>query len=85
MPPKATALPKDVTEPALYQAGVSAEDIRAMLRCEQWIALESRNEQIVFFTISRKMSAEQHSPRVKSPQYLEFRQSKCENPLESPI
>jgi hypothetical protein len=49
MPPKAAALPRDVIEPALYQADVSAQDIRAMLRCEQGIAWESRREQIVLF------------------------------------
>jgi hypothetical protein len=49
MPPKVPALPREAIERALYATGVPAHDIRAMLRCDAWRTLESRNEQVVFF------------------------------------
>jgi hypothetical protein len=49
MPPKAPALTREEIEPRLYATGLPAQDIRSMLRCDEWRALESRNEQLVFF------------------------------------
>jgi hypothetical protein len=49
MPPTAAELLRDISEPAFYRTYVSAQDTRAMLRSDQWMPLESRNQQIVFF------------------------------------
>jgi hypothetical protein len=49
MPPKVLALPRERIERALCNTGVTAEDVRALLRPENSCALHSRNEQLVFF------------------------------------
>jgi hypothetical protein len=48
MPPKVSALPRNEIEPRISITGLSAQDIRALLRADEWCALESRNEQVVF-------------------------------------
>jgi hypothetical protein len=49
MPPKVLALPRERIERALCNTGVTAQDVRALLRSDDWCALHSRNEQLVFF------------------------------------
>jgi hypothetical protein len=48
MPPKVSALPREAIEDKLYQTGIMAQDVRAMLRSEAWTGLQSRNEQALF-------------------------------------
>jgi hypothetical protein len=48
MTPKVAALPRNETEPRLSIAGFSAQNIRALLRANEWCAWESRNQQVVF-------------------------------------
>jgi hypothetical protein len=48
MTPKVSALPREAIEDKLYQTGIMAQDIRAMLRSEAWTRLQSGNEQVVF-------------------------------------
>jgi hypothetical protein len=47
MPPKAAALIRRVLRPRLYAIRVPAQDIRALLRCEEWRAWQSRNQQLL--------------------------------------
>jgi hypothetical protein len=49
MPPKVLALPRERIERALCNTGVTAQDVRALLRSDDWCALHSPNEQLVFF------------------------------------
>jgi hypothetical protein len=49
MPPKVLALPRECIERALCNTGVTSQDVRALLRSDDWCALHSRNEQLVFF------------------------------------
>jgi hypothetical protein len=49
MPPKVPAFPGERIERALCNTGVTAQDGRASLRSDDWCALHSRNEQLVFF------------------------------------
>jgi hypothetical protein len=49
MPPKVLALLRERIERALCNIEVTAQDIRALLRSDDWCALHSRNEQLVFF------------------------------------
>jgi hypothetical protein len=49
MPPKVLALPHERIERALCNTGVTAQDVRALLRSDDWCALHSRNRQLVFF------------------------------------
>jgi hypothetical protein len=49
MPPKVPALPREAIERALCNTGVSAQDIRALLRSDDWRALQSRNQQVAVF------------------------------------
>jgi hypothetical protein len=49
MPPKVPVLPREAIERALYTTGVPAQDIRALLRSDDWRALESRNQQVTLF------------------------------------
>jgi hypothetical protein len=51
MPPNAAALPSEHTQHALQEAGLPGQDIRAILRAPEWHGLNSRNEQILFFSI----------------------------------
>jgi hypothetical protein len=48
MPPKVAALPREVLEPALTSAGMTAQDIQSLLRSDAWRDLDSRNSQVVF-------------------------------------
>jgi hypothetical protein len=48
MPPKVPALPQNEIEPRLSATGLSAQHVRALLRADEWCALESRNQQVVF-------------------------------------
>jgi hypothetical protein len=48
MPPKVAALPREVLEPAITSAGMTAQNIRALLRSNAWRDLDSRNNQAVF-------------------------------------
>jgi hypothetical protein len=48
MPPKVPALPREAIERALYMTGVPAQDIRALLRSDDWHALELPNQQVPF-------------------------------------
>jgi hypothetical protein len=48
MPPKVAALPSELIQHALQEAGLSGQDIRAILRAPEWHSLNSRNEQILF-------------------------------------
>jgi hypothetical protein len=48
MPPKVAALPSELIQHALQGAGLSGQDIRAILRAPEWHRLKSRNEQILF-------------------------------------
>jgi hypothetical protein len=49
MQPKILALPRERIERALCNIGVTAEDVWVLLRSDDWCALHSRNEQLVFF------------------------------------
>jgi hypothetical protein len=49
MLPKVPALPREAIKRTLYTTSVSAQDIRALLRSDDWRALESRNQQVAFF------------------------------------
>jgi DNA-directed RNA polymerase sigma subunit (sigma70/sigma32) len=49
MPPKVLALPRERIERALCKIWVTAQDVRVLLRLDDWYALHSRNEQLVFF------------------------------------
>jgi hypothetical protein len=49
MPPKVLALPREGIERALCSIGVTAQDVRALLRSDDRYALHSRNEQLVLF------------------------------------
>jgi hypothetical protein len=49
MPPKVLVFPRQRIERALCNTGVTVQDIRALLRSDDWCALPSRNEQLVFF------------------------------------
>jgi hypothetical protein len=48
MPLKVAALPRQVLEPRLYATGAPAPDIGAMLRSDEWCALQPRNQQLLF-------------------------------------
>jgi hypothetical protein len=48
MRPKVLALARNEIEPHLSITRLSAQDIRALLRDDEWFALESRNQQVVF-------------------------------------
>jgi hypothetical protein len=48
VPPKVSAFPRNEIEPRLSITGLSAQDIRALLRTDEWCALESRNQEAVF-------------------------------------
>jgi hypothetical protein len=48
MPPKAPALPHNIIEPRLSATALTAQDIRALFRNEEWIAIEWQNAQLVF-------------------------------------
>jgi hypothetical protein len=49
MPPKVLALPCERIERAFCSTWVTAQDGRALLRSDDWCALHSRSEQLVFF------------------------------------
>jgi hypothetical protein len=49
MPRKVPALPREAIGRALYTTDVPAQDIRALMRSDDWRALESRNQQVAFF------------------------------------
>jgi hypothetical protein len=49
MPPKVLALPRERIERALCNTEVTAQDVRALLGLDDWCALHSRKEQLVFF------------------------------------
>jgi hypothetical protein len=44
MPPKVAAPPSELIQHALQEAGLSGQDIRAILRAPEWHGLNSRNE-----------------------------------------
>jgi hypothetical protein len=48
MPPKVPAIPGNETEPPFSITGLSVQDIRALLRANEWCAEESRNQHVVF-------------------------------------
>jgi hypothetical protein len=48
MPPKTTVIPREVLEPLLRVTPLTAQDIRAAMRSDQWNTLQSRNAQIGF-------------------------------------
>jgi hypothetical protein len=48
MPPKVAALLSELIQHALQEAGLSGQDIRAILRAPEWHGLNFRNEQILF-------------------------------------
>jgi hypothetical protein len=48
MPPKVDALAPELIQHALQEAGLSGQDIRAVLRAPEWHSPNSRNEQILF-------------------------------------
>jgi hypothetical protein len=48
IPPKVSALPQNEIEPHLSITGLSGQDICVLLRADEWCALESRNQQVVF-------------------------------------
>jgi hypothetical protein len=48
MPPKVVALPSELVQHALQEAGLPGQDIHASLRAPEWQGLNSRNEQILF-------------------------------------
>jgi hypothetical protein len=47
MPPKVLDLPREEIESRLYAASLSDQDIRALLRNDEWGASQSRNQQLV--------------------------------------
>jgi hypothetical protein len=48
MPPKTELIPHKVLEPALHFSGMTAQDVRTVLRNSEWQALASSNNQVVF-------------------------------------
>jgi hypothetical protein len=48
MPPKIAALPSELIQCTLQEAGLSGQDIRAILHAPEWHGLNSPNEQILF-------------------------------------
>jgi hypothetical protein len=48
MPPKVASLPREVLEPALTSAGMTAQGIRTLMRSDAWRDLDSRDSQVVF-------------------------------------
>jgi hypothetical protein len=48
MPPKVLTLPRNEIEHCLSITGLSAQDIRALLRAAEWCALQSRNQRVLF-------------------------------------
>jgi hypothetical protein len=48
MLPKVFPLPRSEIKPYLSITGLSAQDIRALLRADEWCALKPQNQQIVF-------------------------------------
>jgi hypothetical protein len=48
MPPKVAALPSELIQHALREAGLSGQDICAILRAPEWHGLNSQDEQILF-------------------------------------
>jgi hypothetical protein len=48
MPPKTPAIPREVLEPLLCATPLTAQDIRAVVRSDQWNTLQSRNAQVAF-------------------------------------
>jgi hypothetical protein len=49
MPPKVLVLPRERIERALCNTGVTAQDVPALLRSDDWCTSHLRNEQLVFF------------------------------------
>jgi hypothetical protein len=49
MLPKVLDFPRERIERSLCNTGVTAQDVRALLRSDDWGALHSSNEQLVFF------------------------------------
>jgi hypothetical protein len=49
--PKVPALPQNEIEPRLLSTGLSAQDIRAMLRADEWCALNRETSKLCFYTI----------------------------------
>jgi DNA-directed RNA polymerase sigma subunit (sigma70/sigma32) len=49
MPPKVLDLPRERIERVLCDTAVTTQDVRALLRSDDWRALHSRNEQFMFF------------------------------------
>jgi hypothetical protein len=47
--PKVLALLREHIERALCNTGVTAQDVRALLRSDDWCALHSRNGKLLFF------------------------------------
>jgi hypothetical protein len=48
MLPKVGPLSREVFEPALTSAGMTVQDTCALLRSDEWCALDSRNAQVTF-------------------------------------
>jgi hypothetical protein len=48
MPPKLGPLPQEELQPLLQRTMISGQDIRALLRCEEFSECDSRNAQLVF-------------------------------------
>jgi hypothetical protein len=46
--PKTSAIPRSTTEPHRFATALTAQDLRALLRNKEWIALETRKAQLVF-------------------------------------
>jgi hypothetical protein len=47
VPPKARPIPREAPEPAIYSSGMVAQVVRAVLRRNEWQALEPRSNQIL--------------------------------------
>jgi hypothetical protein len=91
MPPKVPALPREFIEPGLHTIGLSAQDIRALLRCNNWCASESRNQQVVVICdfvkreCNRKLSVDVLGHVFgMSPSHIRKIRSKAQNKPKSP-
>jgi hypothetical protein len=92
MPPRVLALPRERIERALCNTGVTAQDIRALLRSDDWCALHSRNEQLVFFyefvktEYSRSLTSEVLGQALRiEPSHVRKIRSKADESRNLPI
>jgi hypothetical protein len=70
MPPRAPALPCNIIEPCVSVTALTAQDIRALFRNEEWTAMESRRAQLVSGEEFTQKTAASHMIPLVSQAYL---------------